>query len=71
MAGGNFQFTIAGGDNGKGSSTVNNKGKDTGNIPQCIINAETLDVPIDNAINDYINEQIQYYIELEDRDEWL
>ena len=69
MAGGNFRFTMAGGDNGEGSST--DKGKATGNISQHIINAETPDVPTDDAINDYINERIQYYIELGDRDDWL
>jgi hypothetical protein len=66
IAGGNFQFTIAGGDNDKGSS--NNKEKATGNISQYIINAEIPDVPTDNAINNYINKQIQYYIKLGNRD---
>jgi hypothetical protein len=60
---------MAGGDNGEGSST--DKGKATGNTSQRIINKETPDVPADDAINDYINERIQYYIELGDRDDWL
>ena len=58
---------MSGATSGKGSPSAT----DRGNSHQRIINEDTPDVPEQSEINSYIDEQIEHYILLGHRDEWL